>query len=570
MKLISLYKIFIMLLQLNLKNIALIEIIEINFEKGLNIFTGDSGSGKSLILDSLNVLFGGSNIPLNHLIRPGKKECLIEAKFSNSSKVNNWLLKNGFQKITNVIFVKRKSYKKNNKVISKYTVNNLSISKKLLEDLGLLLIDFAGQSDSALYDNQDYRRSIIDDLGSKELKTINSQIKNIWNEFQVLKKKREEKMQSLKKQKETNFAIKEMYKMLEEANLNSSEEIVNLQSKEFRLSNNFDISNSIKFSLDNLNNYKNEAPSVSDLITQSIKQLTKVAKYDPKIIELNANLINIQNDLENLIFSLREYLEQIEKEDNSLEEIQKRLFYLQNLERTFSLALPQLILKRDELKTFIDKNFYEEEINKLDIQINKLKVTLENLFKLQSSQRKVTANYLQDSVIYILNNLGLENADFSIEFSKVTPSPEGNENIDFLFSANPDQKLAPLSKVISGGEMSRFLLAIKSSISKKPDTFFLDEIDNGLSGKSLYSLVDLIKLIALERQVLCITHQPFLAATGNTHFKVKKNVINGITFTSVSKLTTKKDRQNALIELIGGGFNEANDYASTLIDRAAA
>ena len=118
--------------------------------------------------------------------------------------------------------------------------------------------------------------------------------------------------------------------------------------------------------------------------------------------------------------------------------------------------------------------------------------------------------------------------------------------------------------------MSRFLLAIKSTISKNPNTLFLDEIDNGLSGKSLFSLVELIKSMSQERQILCITHQPFLAATGNTHFKVKKNVINGITFTSISKLTTKKERQNELIELIGGGFSEANNYASTLIDRAAA
>ena len=118
--------------------------------------------------------------------------------------------------------------------------------------------------------------------------------------------------------------------------------------------------------------------------------------------------------------------------------------------------------------------------------------------------------------------------------------------------------------------MSRFLLAMKSSISQKPNTFFLDEIDNGLSGKSLYSLVDLIKTTSQKRQVLCITHQPFLAATGNIHFKVKKNVINGVTFTSISKLTTKKERHNELIELIGGGFSEANKYASTLIDRSAA
>ena len=559
-----------MLIQLTLKNIALIEIIEINFEKGLNIFTGDSGSGKSLILDSLNVLFGGSNIPLKHLIRPGKEECLIEAKFSNSLQVTNWFSRNGFYKISGTIFVKRKSYIKNNKILSKYTINNFSISKKLLEQLGLLLVDFAGQSDSVLYDNQDYKRSIIDDLGPKKLKTINFQIKNTWEEFQILRKRREDKMQSFKKKEENNFAIKEMYKILEEANLSSDDEILELQTKELRLSNNFDIKHSLQLSLDNLNSYKNDAPSVSHLIAESIKQLSKVIQFDSKIKELSENLINIQNDVENLIYALTEYSEELENEDINLEEIQKRLFYLQNLERTFSLELPKLILKKDELKTFIDTNLFEQEIKKLDIQINKSQANLNTLFEIQSSQRRETANQLQDSVISILKNLGLENADFSIDFSKVTPSPEGNENIDFLFSANPDQKLAPLSKVISGGEMSRFLLAIKSSISKKPNTFFLDEIDNGLSGKSLHSLVDLIKVTAKERQVLCITHQPFLAATGNTHFKVKKNVINGITFTSISKLITKKERQNELIELIGGGFSEANNYASTLIDRAAA
>ena len=177
---------------------------------------------------------------------------------------------------------------------------------------------------------------------------------------------------------------------------------------------------------------------------------------------------------------------------------------------------------------------------------------------------------MQDSVISILRDLGLENANFSIQFSECKPSGDGIDNINFLFSANPDQKLAPLSNVISGGEMSRFLLAIKSSISKKPNTFFLDEIDNGLSGKSLLSLVELIKEISKDQQVLCITHQPFLAAGGSAHFKVNKKVIDGITYTSILKLTTKKQRKHELIELIGGVSFEVNEYASKLLDQAAA
>ena len=169
----------------------------------------------------------------------------------------------------------------------------------------------------------------------------------------------------------------------------------------------------------------------------------------------------------------------------------------------------------------------------------------------------------------ILKNLCLGILIF-IDFEEVNPTAEGTTNINFLFSANPDQQLAPLSKVISGGEMSRFLLAIKSSISNNSNTFFLDEIDSGLSGKSLFSLVELIKGISNKKQVLCITHQPFLAAAANAHFKVRKNVIDGLTYTSVFRLKTKQQRQKELTELIGGGFGEVNDYASILLDRAAA
>ena len=206
----------------------------------------------------------------------------------------------------------------------------------------------------------------------------------------------------------------------------------------------------------------------------------------------------------------------------------------------------------------------------MELQLKNLQINLNSLFVIQSSERKKIAKKLQDSVISILKNLGLENANFLIQFSECNPSSDGIDDIKFLFSANPDQKLAPLSNVISGGEMSRFLLAIKSSISKKPSTFFLDEIDSGLSGKSLFSLVELIKEISKDQQILCITHQPFLAARGLAHFKVSKNLIDGKTYTSISKLTTKKDRKKELIELIGGGFGEANDYASRLLDRAAA
>ncbi len=559
-----------MLIQLKIENIALIEIIEINFEKGLNIITGDSGSGKSLILDSLNVLFGGTNIPLKHLIRPGKDNCAIEAKFSSSFQINHWLISNGLKISSSILKIKRISYKKNNKILSKYSLNNFSINKKLLEELGRLLIDFAGQSDIFIFDSQDKRRLIIDDLCSQELRDTSSKIKKIWRESQVLKGLMNEKIESLRKQEENNLVIKQMLKSLEEANLESSEEILDLESLEKKLVNNLEINNSIQSSLGNLNNFNHDEPSVAFLINQSIKDLNRTAHFDLKIQKFRENLFHIQTYVEDLICALSSYLQEIDNHESNLSEIQKRLFFLKNLERTFSLDLSQLIEKRDQLRRYFFKNDQDNEISNIENQIKNLQSNLNSLFFTQSTERKKIAHKLQDSVISILRNLGLENANFSIQFSECKPSSDGIDEINFLFSANPDQKLAPLSNIISGGEMSRFLLAIKSSIYKKPNTFFLDEIDSGLSGKSLFSLVELIKEISKDQQVLCITHQPFLAAAGLTHFKVKKNVIDGITYTSISKLNTKKQRKHELIELIGGGSCEVNDYASRLLDQSAA
>ena len=205
-----------MLIQLRIENIALIEIIEINFEKGLNIITGDSGSGKSLILDSLNALFGGTNIPLKQLIRKGKDYCLIEAKFSSSHQINNWLISKGFEKSSSEIKITRNSYRKNNKILSKYSLNNLSINKNLLVELGQLLIDFAGQSDTFLFDSSEKRRLIIDDLCSQESEDTITKIKTMWVESEVLKEY-EGKNRKFRKEEENNLATIQMLKSLEEA-----------------------------------------------------------------------------------------------------------------------------------------------------------------------------------------------------------------------------------------------------------------------------------------------------------------------------------------------------------------
>jgi len=558
--------------RLKLQNVALIEIIEINFEKGLNVFTGESGSGKSLILDSLNALFGGTNIPLNHLIRPGKSECLIQARFDLTPSIKDWFKNNNFSSLisdSKELKIERKSIIKNSKVISRFYLNQISIKRKSLESLGSLLLDFAGQSDTFLFASKDYLMSIIDDLGKKTLKDINYKVYKVWKDCKLAEEKLNVKSIKLAEDREKFHNSSKILDILENANLTDSNEIDFLKQKQIKFANNVELNNLIVDSLSLLENSNYQDNTVDANISKIIKSIMKVMQYDKTANNFYDQIIAIQSQIEDFKSSLYEYLQEIDDDDNNLQIVQQRLFELQNIEKSFSMNLSDLINKRNDLRNMSNLNNQEEEIKVLKEQLDNLHSKLKKLYKIQSDSRRKVAKDLQNSVTALFSNLGLQNSRFMIEFQSIENSLNGNEEIKFLFSANPDQSLAPLSQIISGGEMSRFLLALKSQMSNISNTIFFDEIDNGLSGRSLLALIKLMKKISLKRQVLCITHHPLLAASANSHFKVKKNIKNGFTCTTLSKLSTKEERQCELAELIGGGFEEASDYALTLMDKAA-
>ena len=559
-----------MLKKLKLENLALIEIIEINFKKGLNVFTGESGSGKSLILDSLNSLFGGTNIPLNHLIRPGKNECLIQAIFEITPFVRNYLINNNQFIPNNKLIVSRNSFIKGTKIVSKFTINDKPVKKKFIVELGCLLIDFAGQNDTFLFNSQDYLRNILDETGSKKFNELKINIQECHNKLNDLKSNIEAKVENIQKNKENFFANTKILQILEEANLSNKDEITLLKAKQLKLANNYELKNKLNLVSSFLSDVRTDNNCANSFISESIKHLGRLSKYDQSIQDLSDQLINSQTQIEEVVFTISNYLESIDNEEDNLEEVQARLFKLQNLEKTFSLELSSLIKKRDDLRKLPNFDNSSEEIDTLKNELSYLNCKFKKLLNEQSLKRQIVAAKLEKLVSITLKELGLSNANFAIKINSIMPSAHGSDFIKFLFSANPDQKLAPISSVISGGEMSRFLLALKFNLSKFTNTIFLDEIDNGLSGKSLLSTINLIKKIALNQQTLCITHHPLLAASADIHYKVQKNISDGFTSTTLKKLVTIKDKQNELAELIGGGFKEASIYALTLLNKAAA
>ena len=559
-----------MLKKLKLQNLALIEIIEINFKKGLNVFTGESGSGKSLILDSLNSLFGGTNIPLNHLIRPGKNECLIQAIFEITPFVRDFLLDNNQCIPNNELIISRNSFIKDSKVVSKFTLNDKAVKKKFLSELGSLLIDFSGQNDTFLFSSQEYLRNILDETGSKKLRNLKFNIHETYQQLNDLRKKIEDKSDKLQKNKDNYFANTKILQILEESNLINEDEIILLKAKQLKLANNYELKNKLNLISSFLCDFRNDDNCANSYISESIKNLNRLTKYDQSIQNLSDKLINAQIQIEEVVFSITTYLESIENEEDNLEEVQARLFKLQNLEKTFSLELSSLIRKRDELRNLPSFDRSNEEIQTLNNELSFLDIKFQKLLIEQSFERNKVAIRLEKLVSITLKELGLSNANFAIKIKKIEPSSHGSDFIQFLFSANPDQKLAPISSVISGGEMSRFLLALKFNLSKFTNTLFFDEIDNGLSGQSLLSTINLIKKISLNQQILCITHHPLLASSADNHYKVQKTISDGLTSTDLKKLITIKEKQNELAELIGGGFKEASNYALTLLTKAAA
>ena len=386
----------------------------------------------------------------------------------------------------------------------------------------------------------------------------------------MIEEKLDSKLRKFNQDKEKFNNFSKILAILENANLNDSNEIELLKVKQIKLSNNNELKNLISNSLKILDNSYSETKTITSGVSEIIKLIRKVIHYDQSANNFYDQIIAIQSQLDDLRASLSEYLYEVNNTDDDLEVVQQRIFELQNIEKNFSMNLNDLIKKRNALRKLNNNNFQGEEITHLKEKLKSFNIKLVNLYKIQSEARKEVAKSLELSVTSLFNELGLQNSRFKIVFKKIENSLNGNDEIKFLFSANPDQSLAPLSQVISGGEMSRFLLALKSQISSISSTIFFDEIDNGLSGKSLLALIKLMKNIALKRQVLCITHHPLLAASADVHFKVQKNILNGFTCTTLFKLSTKKEKQSEIAELIGGGFEEASDYALTLLDKAAA
>lgn len=542
-----------MLLNLHVKNLALIEEVDVDFEKGLIVLTGETGAGKSLILGSVNIALG--NKASKDMIRKGTDYSLVELTFSVSENCAKQLKKYDiYMEEDNIVTVTRKISE--GRSISK--INGETVNIKTLKNVMSLLIDIHGQHDhqSLLYTRN--HLDILDKFAKDSILELKEQIKEEYSKYTKLIKKLEEfNIDEGQKAREIEFAEYEVNE-IESANL-KPEEDVQVEEEFKKLSNSKEIVSALS-EIYNALSYET-AGGLGDIINKAVMDINSIKGMDEKISQFQTELYDIDNLCRELTSQIYDYNSGMDFNPEYVREVEERLDVINHLKLKYGNSIEEILRYKEEKEEYLEKlNNMTDEMESVKNQISELEGTLNNLCTKLSEQRKKAAKELEVLVKQALVDLNFIAVEFEIQITrKESIGENGFDNVEFMISTNPGESVKPLVKVASGGELSRIMLAIKSILATEDDidTLIFDEIDTGISGQTAMKVAEKMAKISRNHQVICISHLSQIAAMADSHYLIKKTADENSTTTSIKKLT----RQQSIEELVringGSGITEA-------------
>ena len=561
-----------MLTNLRFKNISLFGDLEIDFDKGFTVFTGETGSGKSIFIDTLNALLTTKKTSLdNRLVEKGSSFSSIEAIFIISPSIKNWLIHYEID-FDDELIVTREWFLKQNKYKSRFRVNGVLVNRDQISKLRSLLLDFTLQGDSYIINDSLHQLNLLDSLGLNKLQELTDRVNQnwkIWFDANIKLNQARYKINDFKKEFEE---MQYIYQDLEKLELEDPNEQKKLEIDQNRLSNLLRLKDGVKNLLSRLNESLDEYPSILDHSNFCINELKVLSNIDTSLEPIFNSFYTLTNNLNDLIYQINDYENTLDVDPSVLNDIQLRLSTLQIYQKKYQRSIPELINYKDELIKFLSSEDNSNNINELFSFENKKRLIRDKSNKELSNRRKAIALEIEKKLIMNLKKLGIPNARFKVVFEECEPTGKGIDKVNFMFSANPGHPLAPLAESASGGEKSRVLLAIKAIFSSfdKTNLLIFDEIDSGVSGSVSSYVATLLSDLSKHRQVFCVTHQPLIAAFADNHFSLKKAVIADKTKSTVINLKEIADRQRELALLAGGEMVEANAYAASLLEHKAA
>ena len=563
-----------MLTGLRLQNIALIEALELTFQQGFSVLTGETGAGKSILLDALDALLGGAQGALGaRLLRRGCQRGTIEATFALTPAVEGWLEGQELElEGESELLISREWRLQEGRLSSRHRLQGVAVSRAQILELRPLLLDLTVQGQTQDLARPGQQRRWLDRFAGGDLWPLLEEVRGAFRRWKqaadalALARSRQEDLQRDRQHQD------QLLEDLEAAGLEDSLERHTLQAEQDRLAHGVRLQEGVMLLMGRLLEGADGAPSALDHLAACEQELLQMEGLDAMgLAPMRETFTGAVLQLQDLVRDLDRYGASLESDPDRLAELQERLAFLRALERRHGADLEALIALRDGLREQLSPGGLEAELAELEHGEALSRGLLEAIGARLTAARRAAAEALEAELLQALRPMGLAHVRFAVEISPVPFTEEGADGVRYLFSANPGQPLAPLAEVASGGEMSRFLLALKTCLaSADPDvTLLFDEIDAGVSGRVSGAMAALLKRLAASRQVFCVTHQPLVAAAAAHHFKVAKVVENGQTHTRVSHLRDTQARQAELAELAGGNSGEARSYAASLLEEVA-
>ncbi|WP_254172976.1 DNA repair protein RecN [Planktothrix pseudagardhii] len=572
-----------MLLSLRIENFALIDHLDLDLGTGLNVFTGETGAGKSIILDAVDAVLGGKVD--RRSIRTGATRSLVEATFEIEKKWLNWLTEQEIDLVDGSLIVcSREVVISGDKLRSRSRVNGVLVNRKLIDQLRDRLIEITAQGQTLQLGQPELQQEWLDLYGGQALIKARKEVSVAYTQAQTcshaLEKRRQFEQQRLQRLDLLTYQIRE----LDAATLTTPDELEQLQIEHQRLNHIVELQQQSYQIYQAL--YQNESGlAAADLLSQAEGKLTDLVEYDSQlqpILEIVSEAVAQITEAGRQIGS---YGEQLESDPQRLEEVEERIRDLKQICRKYGQNLGDVIEYYERIQTELkDLEDEDQSIEALEEAYQHTLQTLKETCQQLTSLRQKAAHQLETHLIKELKPLAMKMVKFQVELHPISPTALGADQIQFCFSPNPGEPLQPLGAIASGGEMSRFLLALKACFSQiaGSGTLIFDEIDVGVSGRVATAIAQKLHQLSQRHQVLCVTHQPLVAAMGDHHFRVTKETIQTDcdlnsegtdpetrTVVRVTPLTSPQRREELAQLASGESAQEAIAFAESLLSQAA-
>ena len=531
-----------MLSLLHIENIAVIERADISFDQGFNVLTGETGAGKSIVIDAISAILGER--AYRDMIRTGTNKASVRAIFTDVPQLR-WFGDNGVEYDPETV-IQREIHLDGKNVCR---VNGSLVSVSILRKLGMQLINIHGQHDSATLFDEDNHLSFLDAFGDNEALRA-----SYLEKYETVAKLRREidKMtmdegEKLRRMETLRYQIAE----IEKAELEIGEDEA-LEERRKILQNAEKLSNGMDTAVECL--YGGESDGAAGLLAQAEYALARLAKFSDHFASLHERVSDLMYQVQDVAEEVRDARDDLSYSAEELDQIESRLDVIHKLRRKYGVTCEEILTYLDKAKKELDEiEFADDHIERLKKKLKKAEKEAWDTAKELRKNRQETAITMAERILTELAQLDMPRVQFSCQFTETDLTANGADAVAFYMSANAGEALKPMSKVASGGELARIMLAMKNVLAEKDqvNTLIFDEVDTGVSGRAAQKVAEKLRTVAAHKQVLCVTHLPQLAALANTHLLIAKSERDGRTYTSVTPLDVE-GRKKELARIIGG------------------